>query len=658
MFVSELKDLLASAPQNVVLDTEHLPNVQPSLKHLLGISLSWDGCDGLYIPINHWQGAPSKDLKSELSTEDYDYLASWLRTRIFSGWNIEHDREWLDACFGFRSNWEDDGRILWYLIDRDQKERGYGLKSAQLTLLGWAEANDMQLSEEVMAAGGSLKKGDHYLASVSTLARYAELDAYSTRLCIEVCKKLGDEDPNLKANHDANRDYAAFLAKVTQQGVEVNESDLLSARQFYERELDIAASTIREVCSSEIKQLEEVWLQKWLRGVGTDRGREARASDLSRHPKFNFNSPKQVGELLYDVIGIPVTELTKTGARSTKKDVIATIDHPAAKSLLAYSQAEQLYTMANSYLQHARNGRVHFPHNTVATVSERLGGYAPYDLNMPFNSRPIMSAFRLPTGRVGIHMDFVSIEPCLIAGFSGDETMLKVYRDGLGDVYLDLDLDLFPLREANRYDVKTQETIEKFHSVYDPKKPTNSTHKELFKKLRDVAKIIHLAVSYTGTKYTVSKNLTRMGFPTNLDKADLLVHRYWGKFSKVARLAASLKRVAEERGYIHGLYNRRLYIPKKQTKDALNRFGQHGGHAILRATVMDIAKEADGLDMRALLPDVHDSTSWDIPEVNLEKGKQLFEDAIRRVNFELALPIQVRGEIKTFHSLYGLKGKD
>ena len=656
MSLEDLKKLLSDAPLEVVTDVEHLPDVRPGLAHLLGVALCWPGSRGYYVPVNHWVGVPSTQLEPILESSSLVWLRSFLAERTLMGWNIEHDREWVDACFEIESKWSTDGRILWYLTDREQKERGYGLKKAQTTLLGWPSAGDRDLREEVSRAGGSVDRGEHYLASRGTLERYASLDAYSTLCVIDHCKPRLAAD-GLLHTHDVNRDYAAFLARATRRGVEVDVEQLNRARLHYENEVTVASQRISQVCAEPIRRLEAAFLTEHLQGYKTERGKSAFMAAPSRHPRFNPNSSQQRSRLFHEVLGIPVRSKTETGLPKSDKNTIASFNHPASDAFVELSENEKLLQFSEQYLKATTNGTIHFPHDTCATVSERLGGYAPYDLNMPFASEDIMRAFRVRDGMVGIHMDLVSIEPCLIAGFSGDETMLKVYRDGLGDIYLDLCLDLFPLEEASLYGESIDSLIRRFHGEYNSNVPPKSDQKESFGRLRKIVKIIHLAVGYTGTKFTVAKNLTQAGFPTSEAKAALMVGRYWLRFAKVAALAYKLKSLAKARGYINGLYGRRLYIPSHQTKDALNRFGQFGGHAILRDIVFRIAEASQGF-MFPLLPDIHDSTSWEVPENRYDEGVRIFNAAIEATNRSLALSVNVRGEIKQFHTFFGLKNKE
>jgi len=658
--LTELQTILASVPVSCPLsvDTEHLPDAEPGLDSLLGISLCWPGSNGVYIPLNHWVGVPSKSIQPMQCQEGVRLIAAFLAPRLLDGWNVTHDKLWLDAAFAISTKWDMDGRVAWYLLDREQspKDIGYGLKRAQVKILGYAEAGDAELRAEVMKHGGNLDDGDHYLATLASLSRYAAVDAKST---FDACAKFRSEmdDSDWYALR-RNMEYAQFLAESEQAGVVVDEVQLKRAEEFYKKAVVEAKAEIRSVCAPEIAVIEQRLVAS--SGLADTRPETLakRAESTQKKLRFNPGSSAQRSILFHELVGIPVVERSKkTGAPKSDKKTIAKFDHPSAKAFVKLSEMDKARQFATQYLQHAKAGRLHFPLDTTGTVSERLGGRAPYCLNMPFTREPIMQAFKVDPGCIGIHMDWVSVEPCLIAGFSGDPTLLKVYRDGLGDVYLDLCLDMFPLAEASVYGPELETLILAFHAEYDTNKPPQAAQKAKFDRIRKVAKIIHLAVQYTGTEYTVSKNLTQAGFTTSVDKARDLLYRYWNRFSNVATLSHKLKSIVERRGYLTGLFGRKLWVPKKLSKDALNRFGQHGGHAILREVVLEINKhKLEG--MRPLLPDLHDATSWCGPEHQADEMRRVFEDAIRRVNDILKLPVTVAGDIKLFKTFYGLKNRE
>ncbi len=641
---------LINAPAEIVVDTEHLPDCKPSLSSLLGISVAWSGQPGYYIPVNHWQDVPSSNLVPLLTAAEIVTVSAALASRKLVGWNIEHDREWIDECFNIQSTWSCDARVLWYISDRDQNQVGYSLKTAQKALLGWTASNDKALADDVARSGGRLAKGQHYLARLEVLAEYAGLDAQST---YEIWFKLKEMQNDAAVAY--NMQYARLLAKATRRGIQVNELALQKARNYYVSEVKKATTEIRNVCKAEIDYMEAEMLQKRLVGYKRDDSRQKLLDEVKRHPRFNPGSPQQRAALLYDRVGLPVVKRTKTGQPAADKHTIAGFDHPSSKAFVALSHNQKLYQFASSYLAAADGGLIHPPYDTTSTVSERLGGYDPYVLNFPFNSEPIASAFGVRPGYVGVHFDLVSIEPCIIAAWSKDPTLLRIYRDGLGDVYLDLCLDLFPLSEAHHYDKHIESLIRELHERYSPQSPPDSKQKEHFGKLRKVSKIIQLAVGYSGTEYTVARSLTQAGFECDTAKAKKLVWRYWDRFNAVKRLSDALKRQVEERGYINGFYGRKLYVPANKKKDALNRFSQHAGHAVLREIVFRIAKEAPSIGMEPILPDLHDSSSWEAPIEHVEKGMEILRNAVRAESDSLALGVQVRGEFRTFRTFYGLK---
>jgi DNA polymerase I-like protein with 3'-5' exonuclease and polymerase domains len=645
----------------LVVDTEHLPDCEPSIDNLLGVSLSYRDASGLicseYVSVNHWNGIPSTQLVRAIEPAPLQELVRLLSGHRLSGWNASHDKMWLDACFSITTEWEWDGRILWFLTDREQTEVGYSLKRAQTKILKWAASNADALELQVASRGGRLSNGQHYLADVEVLATYAKLDSESSLLLIEHFLK-DESDPNLSRSHSRTLEYSFMLLEPMQLGTVVDELALQRAKNFYKTAVAKSVVSIREVCADGISVIEKEKLDKRVNGLT----KESRIAEIlatpSLQPKFNHRSTQQRARLLYDILKLPVWERSKlTGAPSTDKKTLAKLDHPAAKVFLELSRNEKLLQFTNQYLDGSNNGIIKFPLDAIGTVTERLGGYAPYCLNMPFSEEMLMQAFGVRQGKIGIHMDLVSIEPCIIAGFSQDQTMLKIYQQGLGDVYLDLCLELFPLAECHDYDDDLNILIQTFHLEYDTFAPPDSKQKEKFSKLRKVAKIVQLAVGYTGTEHTVSRNLTQAGFPCDLDKGKLLVNRYWSKYSGVAEFNNKLKSIAEKRGFITGLFGRKLNIPKKFTKDAMNRFAQFGGHAILTEIIRDISKNRLP-GMAPLLIDIHDATSWEANNADRLEAQEVFKMALGRVNTLLNLPVTVCGEIKLFNTFYGLKNSE
>jgi DNA polymerase I-like protein with 3'-5' exonuclease and polymerase domains len=245
----------------------------------------------------------------------------------------------------------------------------------------------------------------------------------------------------------------------------------------------------------------------------------------------------------------------------------------------------------------------------------------------------------------GVHADLAAIEPTVTAFYSDDPHLLKVFRDGLGDIYLDLALELFPrdreLREG-----------------YSPQAPVTDAIKKRFSKQRKIAKVVQLAVQYTGTGYTVASNLTKNGVPTTVAEAEGYVRAYWRKFHRVAQFNDALFTAYARTGSLRNLMGRIIRVPSPDYKDLPNRFIQSSAHDFLMAWVLRIYRlcAERGINVSPVLLDCHDSTSNAVPTEQVDALKQTYLDALAQLNAEVG--INAKCEIKTFLTLAGLKADE
>lgn len=643
-----LHQALASAPEIVACDTEtYKTDPKQTDARLLGLSLSWEESGGpvsCYIPMQSYsQGR----WITQNSDSVWKHLGDFIATRKLVGWNAAFDRTWLDTVWGFKTNWIADGRIMWHLSNTDESIRGFGLKLAQKKLLGWTETNEEALERNVQAKGGSLKNGDHYLADLEVLAHYAQLDTLSTLLCYKALSPFFDQH-NYWFMSKRILDYSFLLKDATDLGVKCDLSKLEEASSHFTSARQDSERSLRAECAVELAQIEEGWRTEKYRMYSKMANAQSFLCSPEKWKRFNPASSLQRALLLHQVLELPVNERTPTGKPKTDRDTIGSLRHPAAKHLTAYSESKKLQEMTASFITHCRDGRVHPGYNVCATVSGRLGGFSPYLLNAPFSESKIMSAFSVEEGYVGVHADLTAIEPCVTAAYSEDPNLLKVYRDGKGDIYLDLALDLFP----DRIDLKRE---------YNPDAPPPSAAlKEKYKQLRGVCKIIHLAVGYTGSYFTVAKNLNKAGFPTSEAEARILVARYWTKFAKVKQFNKKLQALYEEKGLIRNLMGRIIRVDPAYRKDTLNRLVQSSGHDILMAWVFAITERCsqDAIKWLPLVPDIHDSVTLQVPQADAERTLHIYTDTLRELNEILKLGVSIRAETKLCKTLAGLKGEE
>lgn len=622
--------------------------LQPSAGRLLGVSLSPANyssarAQAIYIPVHTYDDGV---FSSRLSDELKQVLRGFLGSNDLIGHNFTYDKRWLGAE-GYSTKWIADTRIAWHLASAPSGPRPYDLKSLQTELLGWETANDKALTSAVQAAGGSLSNGDHYLAPLDILAKYACLDTLATIQAWTVLKPFFDE-------HDYHwmlqqrMAYNELLERNTQGGIKVNVVGLEKAHKRLLSARDGASKRLDKLLGPVIEELEQDWLHIKLKSYTRESAKQLYGVQPQKWKKFNWNSDAQKRELFYDKLGNEVVYTTESGAPATNEDAVRQMQGEWVESYLKYEKANTLTTnFTGSYLANIRDGRIHPGFNICGTVSYRLSGFKPYLLNAPFDETRVMKHFVCDEGWVGCHADLSAIEPTITAHYSEDPSLLKVFRDGLGDVYLDLALGMFP-RDAE------------LKAGYDPTIPISEETKKRFNKQRKIAKIIHLAVSYTGTKTTVHRNLMKEGIELTIWEAERLVTAYWRTFRKVEQLAKRLRELNRKQGHLRNVCGLIIRVPDPEYKDLFNRFIQSSGHSVLELWALEIDRlsKERGIEMRPVIVDVHDSTTWQVEKENKEDGRRIFEDALANVNTAIGLSIPVRMEFKHFHSLAGLKGDE
>jgi DNA polymerase I-like protein with 3'-5' exonuclease and polymerase domains len=624
---------------------------------LLGVSLSPYNygsavTQAIYIPFNHYENGV---FTSRISPELIRSLKETFQSKDLIGHNFTYDKRWLDHQ-GFNTHWVADTRIAWHLSAAPSGPRPYDLKSLQTELLGWANRGDTELADHVLGRGGSLSKGDHYLADLEILAKYACLDTIATIAGWCALKPFFDRH-EYHWMMSKMMQYNLLLDQNTQQGILVDVPGLEKAHKRLTNAKEAAKKRLDKALGPVIRELETDWLEMRLTAYKRTSARELFLAQDHKWKKFNWNSDSDKRELFYDKLQNEVIYTTESGKPSCNADSVKQMsiifdengnEVNWVESYLKYEKNNTLVTnFTGPYLDSVRAGRIHPGFNICGTVSYRLSGFKPYLLNAPYDEKIMMKNFVCDPGWVGVHADLAAIEPTIIAHYSQDPNLLKVFRDGLGDIYLDLALGMFP------NDVELR-------MGYNPREPVTELIKKTFSRQRKIAKVIHLAVSYTGTKNTVHRNLMKEGINITLWEADALVKAYWRTFKKVEQCASRLRELNRKQGHLRNAIGRIIRVPDPDYKDLFNRFVQSSGHDILVMWVMEIDRLAKewGIEMRPVVIDIHDSTSWQVEEPNKAAGAEIFATALKNVEKEVGLDVPLRMEFKTFKTLAGLKGED
>lgn len=669
----QFEDAISSYKELVILDVE-TQGTDPANGKLLGVALCGVEPDSkaCYVALqwydhntSTWHKNPAYE---QLLGKHIYQLAAMVD---FIGHNYAYDKSWVDSVIELETSWYACTRLMWHIASAPSGPRPYGLKDAQVELLGWDKRGSDELEAQVNARGGKLTKGDHYLADVEVMGKYACMDASSTRDLFNRLKPFYDEHDYWWMLKEMT-EYSWLLQWCTTAGIRVDVKHLEHQAEVLFVTKEAFGAKFLELVAPWVGKLERFWKEDRATKYTIQAAKERFLSTWEMQKKFKVSSDKDKRELFYDVMKLPIVVQTEGGKGSTgvgaiKMAIQASQQEGLEEVLEAYEQSESAETLLNSFvkpwLASTTNGRLHPRFNPCGTVSYRLSGFKPYLLNAPFDEKEVMSSLTCDEGWEGVHADFASVEPCVTAHYSQDPSLLKVFKEGKGDVYLDLALTLFPADNSIK-------------ELYDPNQPIASEVKEKLSRQRQIAKIIQLAVQYTGTKYTVSLSLTEAGFPTSLSEADALVKAYWVHFRRVAVMNEALFLKFARQGYLRNVVGRIIQVPTTvpilkrdgtiwhkelpRYKDLPNRFIQSSAHDLLSFWVLRIARAVKerGLKAKPVIVDLHDSTSWQAPQDEVQALEDIFIDTLNQLNTDVRMTVPVKMELKRYTTLAGLKNNE
>tara|TARA_R110000868_G_scaffold4171_6_gene25882 strand:+ start:29506 stop:32316 length:2811 start_codon:yes stop_codon:yes gene_type:complete len=344
---------------------------------------------------------------------------------------------------------------------------------------------------------------------------------------------------------------------------------------------------------------------------------------------FNLGSPKQLGEILYQKLGLPVKKKTPKGAPSTAEDVLVELadeGHELPKIILenrSLSKLKSTYTDKLPTMIAGSTGRVHTSYHQAVAATGRLSSSDPNLQNIPIRSeegRRIRQAFIAPPGYKLVAADYSQIELRIMAHLSGDAGLLKAFSEGR-DVHRATAAEVFGVSEADVTDNQ-----------------------------RRSAKAINFGLIYGMSAFGLAKQLG-IGRGEAQDYVNLYFERYPG----VRDYMDNTREHAKDLGYVETIFGRRLYLPEIKSRNAPRR--QHAERTAINAPMQgsaaDIIKRAmirvanwlpdSGFDARMIMQ-VHDELVLEVKadqaEGFAEALKQQMQDAA-----ELRVPLLVEAGI-------------
>jgi len=329
--------------------------------------------------------------------------------------------------------------------------------------------------------------------------------------------------------------------------------------------------------------------------------------ELAGHP-FNVASPKQVGEVLFDEMGLQGGKKTKTGTYSTSIDVLEKLSldgHAIVIKILEHRSLSKLKSTYTDALQDQINPdtkRIHTSYHMTGTSTGRLASSDPNLQNIPIRTqegRNIRKAFIAKEGHVLLSVDYSQVELRLCAEMAGVEALKQAFKD---------DVDIHTLTASQVFDVPIDQVTP---------------------EIRRQAKAVNFGIIYGISGFGLAKQLG-----CGPGEANEFIKKYLARFHEIEAYMERTKDEAKTNGYVVTLYGRKCYIPGIQDKNQMRVRGaeRQAINAPLQGTAADIMKITMGKMDKALnnarlsgkmLLQVHDELIFEIPEEELEKSKEL-----------------------------------
>jgi DNA polymerase-1 len=358
---------------------------------------------------------------------------------------------------------------------------------------------------------------------------------------------------------------------------------------------------------------------------------EAKAHEAAGQP-FNLNSPKQIQEILFDKLGLPVVKKTPSGTPSTDEEVLQelALDYPLPKILLEYrgmAKLKSTYTDKLPLMVDKTTGRVHTSYSQAVAVTGRLASSDPNLQNIPIRTaegRRIREAFIAQSGSRIVSADYSQIELRIMAHLSGDAGLLAAF--------------------ANNEDIHRATAAEIFMT----------SREEVTSEQRRYAKVINFGLIYGMSAFGLAKQLG-----IERSAATAYIDRYFTRYPGVKNYMDSTREQAKQQGYVETVFGRRLWLPEINSSNGMRRQGAERAaiNAPMQGTAADLIKlamiavqgwlEKEKLQSR-LIMQVHDELVLEVPQAELHLVKEMLPKLMCGVA-ELQVPLQVElGEGKNW----------
>jgi len=566
---------LKAAPL-VAVDTE-TTSLDEMQARMVGMSLAVAPGVACYIPVAHRGPDNAPQLpKAEVLARLKPWLEDASRGKLLH--HAKYDAH-VFANEGIKlAGIAEDTMLQAYVLE---SHRGVGLNDLAQRYLGRSG-----VSYEDLCGKGAKQIGFDEVA-VDKAGHYAAEDSDFTLQLHQVLRPMVAADAGLNRIYLLEMQVSSVLTTVERNGVKVDAAEL--GRQSHK-------------LGQEMLQLEQ------------------KAYELAGQP-FNLNSPKQLGEILFGRMQLPVVRKTASGAPSTDEEVLSKLaqDYPLPQVLLEYrglSKLKSTYTDKLPRMINPDTGRVHTHYSQAAVITGRLASSDPNLQNIPVRTeagRRVREAFIAEQGML-LSADYSQIELRIMAHVSDDANLQRAFAAG-EDIHRATASEVFGVSLA---DVSTDQ--------------------------RRAAKAINFGLIYGMGVFGLASNLgiTR-------DAAQAYIDRYFARYPGVAMYMDDTRRRAREQGYVETVFGRRLQLPEIRGASGPRRQAAERAaiNAPMQGTAADLIKmamvavqdwlEAEKLQTRMIMQ-VHDELVLEAPDAELELVKEALPRLMCNVA-ELRVPL-------------------
>lgn len=548
---------------------------------IVGLSFCWDDEIAYYIPVSHF-----KSLKDQV---DIEVLINSL-TPVFEdesvkkiGQNLKYDIGVL-AKYGINTKGISfDSMLAAYIVNPEGS--GYGLSALAKKYLGLDSVDYSEVTEG---------DKDFNEVSVEDATHYACQDAHYVWLLKDKLLKELEEKDVLEVFKTIEVPLLSVLSKMERSGVEIDVEFLKKMSVELGEKLEVFEKQIEELAGE----------------------------------KFNLNSPKQLGVILFEKLEIPTKGIkkTKTGY-STNAAMLEKLSeyHELPKKILEYRELYKIKsTYADALPEHISEvtNRLHTSFNQTITATGRLSSSNPNLQNIPIASeegKKIRKAFVAKEGNVLICADYSQIELRILAHISNDKNLIQAFLDD-EDIHSQTAREILGIPEG--YDIDATE--------------------------RRLGKTMNFGIVYGMGGFRLAKTLE---IPVKM--ANKYIEDYFEVYSGVRKYFDDLEKTLDENGYVSTIYGRKRFLDsidssgrdkKFLIRAALNAPIQGSAADIIKLAMINIQNRLEEFPELKMLLQIHDELIFEVPSELSEKASKLINEEMENV-IKLQVPLKVNLEV-------------